>query len=307
MSAMNEAVAVEGLTSLRQVDPDEAAFASALCALMRHAGLDVRVVDARLASPWFAVAEHLQFHVAAIAERAVPLSAERVADTVAALDAVDPILVAIEGALGVSMDAAAMVAVTPLHSIMLSLGSGGDTVFLAVPTEHERRDGWIDRAAKLPPSDMQLPCVIRIDAAGPRLTIAEASDLDAGDLVLIADQLRATLTHVHFGAFAGVVELNTGRFAAGQNGALMSEETNDFLVPLTIRLPDRMTSAAALASLVPGTTLPLGPLTSGMPVELRVADRLLAHGELVQIGDRFAVLIESRADIADPVVAEDAQ
>ena len=76
---------------------------------------------------------------------------------------------------------------------------------------------------------------------------------------------------------------------------------SDFMVPLTIRLPDRMTSAASLSALVPGTTLPLGPLTEGMPVELRVADRLLARGELVQLGDRFAVLIESRADIADPI------
>jgi flagellar motor switch/type III secretory pathway protein FliN len=76
---------------------------------------------------------------------------------------------------------------------------------------------------------------------------------------------------------------------------------------LTIRLPDRMTSAASLSSLAPGTTLALGPLTEGMPVELRVADRLLARGELVQLGDRFAVLIESRADIADPVTAEDDQ
>ena len=47
----------------------------------------------------------------------------------------------------------------------------------------------------------------------------------------------------------------------------------DFAVPLTIRLPDRMTSAASLAALRPGTTLPLGPLTDGMAVELLVAGR----------------------------------
>lgn len=81
----------------------------------------------------------------------------------------------------------------------------------------------------------------------------------------------------------------------------MSDDSppNDFMVPLTIKLPDRMTSASSLSSLVPGSTLPLGPLTEGMPVELRVADRLLARGELVQLGDRFAVLIEDRADIHD--------
>lgn len=114
------------------------------------------------------------------------------------------------------------------------------------------------------------------------------------------------LTAAHIAPVTGMIDLTTGVFSAGQYGASMPDDTPaaDFMVPLTIRLPGRMTSAASLSALVPGTTLPLGPLTEGMPVELRVADRLLARGELVQLGDRFAILVESRADIADTVSEE---
>jgi hypothetical protein len=41
-----------------------------------------------------------------------------------------------------------------------------------------------------------------------------------------------------------------------------------------------------------------------MPIELLVAGRPLARGELVQLGDRFAVLIEELSAIDDAGTAE---
>ena len=301
------AAAIDGLTALRRVDPGDAALGSALCVLLRHAGLQVRLVPVDQASPWFAAGEAVQFHIAAVDGAAVPLSPERISDAVAALDAIDPMLVAVEGALGVSFDADAMTADAPMDAVIVALAMGGDDLRLAVPSAHPRRGDWIQRAATLPPRDAHMPCIVRIDAHGPRLSVAEASDLSDGDLLLIPNRTAAALIRPHVDPVAGMIDLTNGRFSAGQTGASMPDELSDFLVPLTIRLPDRMTSAASLASLETGTTLPLGPLTEGMPVELRVADRLLARGELVQLGDRFAVLIESRANIADPVTAEDDQ
>ncbi len=300
------AVAIEGLTALRRVDPGDAALVSALCALLRHTGLSVRGGVADHVSPWFAAGEGVYFHIAAIDGRAVPLSAERISDAVAALDAIDPVLVAVEGALGISMDADALAGEVPDTVSMVLLTAGGDVLYLAIPNDHARRNDWIQRAATLPPGDAHMPCIVRVDAAGPRVGVAEASDLSDGDLLLIPNRTAATLILIRplTEPVAGMIDLTTGQFSAGQTGASMPDETTDFLVPLTIRLPDRMTSAASLAALEAGTTLPLGPLTEGMPVELRVADRLLARGELVQLGDRFAVLIESRADIADPVMTE---
>jgi flagellar motor switch/type III secretory pathway protein FliN len=300
-------MAIDGLTALRRVEPGDAALGSALSMLLRHAGLQVQVVSADQAAPWFAAGEGAQFHIAAIDGRAVPLTPERISDSVTALASVDPMLIAVEGALGMSMDADAMTAEMPVDAVILSLAKGGNNLHLAIPVTHPRREDWIQRAATLPPSDAHMPCIVRIDAQGPRLSVAEASDLSDGDLLLIPNRTTATLIRPHVEPVAGMIDLTTGQFSAGQTGAPMTDDNSGFLVPLTIRLPDRMTSAASLASLEPGTTLALGPLTEGMPVELRVADRLLARGELVQLGDRFAVLIESRADIADTVTAEDDQ
>jgi flagellar motor switch/type III secretory pathway protein FliN len=296
--------AIEGLTALRLVDPGDDALGSVLCATLRHAGLQVRVVAVGHETPWFAASEGMHFHIAAIGGHAVSLSADRISDAVAALDAVDPILIAIEGALGVSMDADAMVGAALDDAIVVSLTNGDETIHLAVPRDHGRQEDWVQRAALLPPREAHMPCIVRIDAQGPRLSVAEASNLSDGDLVLIPNRAAAALIRPYADPIPGMIDLTTGHFNAGQTGASMPEDNPDFLVPLTIRLPDRMTSVASLASLEVGTTLPLGSLTEGMPVELRVADRLLACGELVQMGDRFAVLIESRADIADPVSGE---
>ena len=294
---MNANVRIDGLTSLRRVDPDEAALVQALC----------RLLEGQLGAPadsatWFEAGEGLHFHIARIAGQAVPLSSDRISDAIAALDRVDPILIKIEGALGVSMDAAAIGDKTP-DALIVLVHSNDDDIHLAIPRDHPRAAGWIEHAATMPPRDAHTPCLIHVEAVGPRLTIADASNLNDGDLLLIPNQTAATLIAAHIAPVVGMIDLTTGIFSAGQNGASMPDDTpaTEFMVPLTIRLPDRMTSAASLSSLVPGTTLPLGPLTEGMSVELRVADRLLARGELVQLGDRFAVLIESRADIADPV------
>jgi Type III flagellar switch regulator (C-ring) FliN C-term len=303
---MSAAIAIEGLTALRRVDPGEAALGSALVAMLRHAGLEVRIErNPTQSAPWLTVGEGVAFHIASLDGQAVLLSADRISDTVAALDSLDPMLVVIERALGISMDTDAMVDMVSPDSVMIVVTTGGDIMYLSIPNAHARREGWIHDAASLPQRDVHMPCIVRIDAEGPRLPIGEANDLGGGDLLLVPNRAVATLIRPHLAPVAGMIDLTTGSFTAGQNGVSMPDDAPatapDFMVPLTIRLPDRMTSAASLASLAPGITLPLGPLTEGMPIELRVADRLLARGELVQLGDRFAVLIEERADIVDAV------
>ncbi len=303
---MNAHVTINGLTDLRRIDPDDAALGSALCLLLRSDDVRTKLVRPAPGAAWFATGDGAHFHVARSDGRAVPLSPDRISDAVGALDHVDPMLVAIERALSISMDADAITEESPDQAIIVALACGADEIHLSIPRDHARCEDWLRCAAILPPVAMDMPCVIQIEAAGPRLTIAEASDLSDGDVLLIPNHTAATLSAVHIAAVAGMIDLTTGNFSAGQTGASMPDDTpaSDFMVPLTIRLPDRMTSAASLAALGPGTTLPLGPLTEGMPVELRVADRLLARGELVQLGDRFAVLIESREDIADAISEE---
>jgi Type III flagellar switch regulator (C-ring) FliN C-term len=292
---MNGHVGIDGLTALRRIVPEDAVLDSALCALLRAAGMSVQLVDA--GGVMFATESGISFTVG---ENALVLSATRVSEAVAILDAVDPLLLDIEAALGVSFDATGMDVAAPCL-IGVQVSRDNDVLILAVPRDHANRSDWVARASALPPSAPHMPVVLSLDVAGPRLTVAEASELAAGDLILIAQTAAATLRTPHLPSITGTFDFSTGQFLLGQTGDHMPDDipASDFMVPLSIKLPDRMTSAASLAGLAPGVTLPLGLLTGGMPVEIRVADRLLARGELVQLGDRFAVLIEDRADIHD--------
>lgn len=301
---MNAHVSIDGLVVLRRIDPQDAALGSAFCALLRAQGMAVQLVDAN--GVMFVTESGISFTVASIDGRTPIVSLDRVAEAVALLDAVDPALADVEAALGISLDATGLGAATP-GAVGVRVTRDDDSLILAIPHDHTRRDEWMARAAALPPSAPHMPVVLSLDVAGPRLTVAEASELASGDLLLIHKNATATLQSPHLPAMTGAFDVATGQFSLGQTGDLMPDDTpaSDFMVPLTIKLPDRMTSAGSLSALAPGSTLPLGPLTEGMPVELRVADRLLARGELVQLGDRFAVLIEDRADINDaPVVGE---
>ncbi len=68
--------------------------------------------------------------------------------------------------------------------------------------------------------------------------------------------------------------------------------TLSLTVPVTVRLPAIGVAAAELATLAEGGTVRLMPLAEGLEVELLVAGRPIATGELVRLGDDFAVLVE---------------
>lgn len=300
---MNAHVGIDGLTALRRIDPEDAALGAALCALLRAAGLTVRIVET--CGLMFETDSGVSFAVVSIDGRVPVFSVERVGEAVAVLDAIDPFLVEVETALGISLDATGM-GPSDASFVGVHIDRGGSSIMLAAPHYHARRADWIARAAALLPSASHMPVAVSLGVAGPRLTVLEASALSAGDLLLIPQNAAATLQALHLPELTGAFDFSTGRFSTGQTGAMMPDDKSnaDFMVPLTIQLPDRMTSAASLAALAPGATLALGPLTEGMPVELRVAGRLLGRGELVQLGDRFAVLIEARADIHDAPIME---
>jgi flagellar motor switch/type III secretory pathway protein FliN len=302
---MNAHANIDGLTALRRIDSKDAALVAALAALLRASGLDVRM-DGHLEHmiTYFDTNSDISFGIVSIEGGAVRLTPERITDAVAALDKFDPLLSNVENALGVSLEATHM---TDAHrnGISIHVAQGHASLVLNIPRDHPHCAQWNADASKLPPHDAHMPCVVCIEINGPRLSIAEADNLASGDLLLMPQSAGATLRTAHLADVLGAYYLTTGLFSVGQSGASMTDlnttAVQDFLVPLTIRLPDRMTSAASLAALVPGTTLALGPLTDGIAVELRIADRLLARGELVQMGEGFAVLIEACADIKDTV------
>lgn len=302
---MNAHVGIDGLTALRRVDPDEAALGAALCTLLRAAGMTVRLIDAPDDAA-FTTDDDVAFAIRSINGNAPTVSPTRVSEAVAALDAIDPLLVDIEVVLGLSLDPTSLGGLTAA-AINVCVTRDDFGLTLAIPRDHPRCGEWIAAANAAPPSTPHMPVVIALLVAGPRLSVTDANDLASDDLLLIPQSAAATLRTPHLPAMTGAFDFSTGQFSLGQTGDPMPDDmpASDFMVPLTIKLPDRMTSAGSLSALVPGATLSLGPLTEGMPVELRVADRLLARGELVQLGNRFAILIEDRADINDVPMAED--
>ncbi|MGK6318092.1 FliM/FliN family flagellar motor C-terminal domain-containing protein [Sphingomonas sp. DT-204] len=303
--------ALDALTELPAVDPDAAALGQVLCTLIGSADLDAAVVRRPQAAHWFVTADGLRFTLLRCEGRRALLDEARVGDAVALLDRAEPVLAALEAALELPLEPEALAPDQPERAVLVSFAREGTSGLVAVPPDHPARAGWEERArAVVPPADA-LPVVLRCLVQGPRLSVAEAGGLGGGDLVLVDARPCTRIERGDGGIVAGQLDLASGLFALHVHGGSMSESdspspgrASDFAVPLSIRLPDRMTSAATLAALRPGTTLPLGPFTDGLAVELLVADRLLAKGELVRLGDRFAVLIEERADLVDVEPAE---
>jgi flagellar motor switch/type III secretory pathway protein FliN len=305
---MATALALDGLTDLPRLDPGVAVLGAVLCALIGDAGFDTAIVRApQPVAAWFACAGGVRFRILRCDGRAALLDPERTGDAVALLDRAEPVLERLEQALELMLEPGALDEERIIDAVIVSFSDAGTSGLIAVPIDHAARAGWEERARSLDPVAAALPVVVRLLVEGPRLPVAEAGDLMPGDLVLLVARPGATLEADTGTALAGQCDLLSGSFTPHPQGGPMAADTpaapRDFAVPLTLRLPDRMTSAASLAGLRPGMALPLGPITEGMPVELLVAGRPLARGELVQLGDRFAVLIEERAAI-DDVVAD---
>ncbi len=299
---------IEALSGLRTIAPATEPAIAALCRLLAAQDVIVSTLDVEPDGHWFA-AEAVSFRLERAGHEAITLTPERIEDAAAALDMFEPALRAIEAALGISLEPAALGPLDNGATLRLGLAHDGHRLALAWRSgiEGSISEDWTARARALPLHGADIPCPYTVTLAGPRLTIGEASDLEGGDLVLLGTLVAARLVPLDGPPIAGRLLLAEGRFTAEEEGRSMPEAaaTADFAVPLQICLPERMTSAATLAALVPGATLPIGPVTDGMPVELIVGGRRLARGELVKIGDGFAVLIEERPQIADRVQSED--
>lgn len=160
---------------------------------------------------------------------------------------------------------------------------------------------------------------------GPRLSIDEASGIARGDILLLAEGgWIVQAAGPPLGPWSGLFDPANGVMVIGQpssgasglernrtlNTSPHNPDSNEtggqngiasFAVPVSIVLPDTSATVGELASLAPGATLMLGPVAAGMEVELRVADRPIASGELVRLGDNYAVLVTAVPAAAPPV------
>lgn len=230
------------------------------------------------------------------------LTAERTAAVADAIDRLDPIWDAIEVTLGVPLefDDTADSAPDGAVAVHIAWSGGWSSAALFVPL------------VAVPPGPPPPPAPaaivpLRLVCDGPRLSVEDAASLADGDLLIWpAGAWRAALSVPGRADRPGVFDAMTGRWMDGE-GATMSDAdateppdgddggARGFAVGLSLRLPPMSVTVGELEALRPGATLPLGPVTAGLEVALEVAGRAVATGELVRLGDQFAVLVTAGA------------
>lgn len=298
-----------GPPPLPLLDPDRQTSLERLAALVESCGDGTVAFHARTprATPpgcWLMGADGLGVRIDRIGEEATALHPDRIDAVVAALDRIEPLLDLIEARTGWAVEPATTAASPPPDTLVVELAAERDGAALArfalaVPIELLAGTEEVallgDRLARVP-----LPC--RLRAAAAHLSVEDAGAIGPGDLVLLHPApWAATLSADPAGEIAGIFDPASGALSGHhheRNTALSEgepgrvEDIKAFRVPVDVRLSAASATLAELAALREGGSLMLGPLTAGLAVELSVGGRPLAAGELVRLGDRYAVLVE---------------
>ena len=257
---------------------------------------------------WLAAPDAPMVAVRAVDGAAVTLHGDRVDAVAAAVDAVAPLLDAIEAQTGWRYEFDAAPAARDPAGAVVVVEGGGHGLALA-----------IDPGCAIPLADTALdtrPNAGRVNAArgvvplsltlaGPALSIAVAGGIMPGDLLVLGGgPWRSTLDAA--GLYQQVGHYTpTGHWtmhdphADDEAAAGAPEGIAAFAVPVSVHLPDTSMPLGTLSALTPGSVLPVVPLTAGLRVDLRVAGRVIAWGEVVRLGDHFAVAVDRVPGPAD--------
>ncbi len=224
-----------------------------------------------------------------------------------ALDAADPLLAHVEERLKRSLNPSGFVALSESafaldKALIVTLKHAGHILCLAICADDGVAAQWEDAASARPINLAAIPFAVSLDCLAARLPLADAAGIAAGDLLLLPHMLSATLMAAndihengHFEIASGI--WRPGSFAEAEDGMSDSGDgpessSEGFTVPVTLHLPQQAVDAATLTALAPGAVLSLSPLIQGLSVELRVGGRRIARGEIVEMGENFAVHID---------------
>ncbi len=307
-------IEAQAVTALPVADSVDVAITAALCRLLgddEH-GYAVRRCDG-LSPPcaFFVTESGLAF--CPVDDRCIPLIAN-IADlavTCSVLDDADDMLRFVENILSVSLEPLGeTIDANKLTGLCFHITGPTGAMLLAVQSDQKAAAFWTDCANAVDINDATLPVVIALSFTAAMLSIADASGIAGGDLLLLPPSAP-----MQFGGTAlplnGVFSIYSGTFIVtdqpitlhqGQSMTNLKDDTEDagstplqrFDVPVSIRLPDQLISAATLAAMVPGSSISIGPLLQGLPIEMFIGGKRLASGEIVQIGGSFAVLVDER-------------
>ncbi len=324
---MNSA-SVAALRSLRSVEVSAAQTGNALLSLLGTIG-KAALADFDLAPDyWFVSDANSAF---AVAVDGIVVSAADLDLACDALDAAEPLLQQSEALLGVALDPLdlkpkAQIMADFSTALVARIDSPATTLWIALHPDAGHIAQWQAKADSLPVDPATVPIPVMVTLTAARLTPEQAAGMAPGDLLLLARHMPAMLAAVSqdkADPVGGRFDCQSGAFSAGavfdDGDADMQDDDLEpsgaaaaFAVPVTLRLPGHSIDAATLAALGPGYVLPLSPLVQGLQVDLLVGGRRIARGEIVELGDNFAVHIDERITQAgakaapEPAMEDDA-
>ncbi len=316
---------IEGLTRLKQIDPEAADITNILLRLVDGETFvhedGVTSLSASVEkngfgrNPVFKTQAGFLFQINRLASKPLVITTDRVREAAEAIDQLSPLLDHLETVLGVALEPVDLDHCEEAPPVLIHVTAQRDDglldqIVIAGDTAafNLTHMGASSRGRSAHPRD--IPVLFDTIVIAATLPVEEAADLSHGDMILIGQQASATLSWSDpVGGelpVRGRLDLTTGHFIALlERDDAMASEPQGFGVPITITLPTRTTSAESLAGLKPGAVLPIGPISAGLHVDILVGGRSLAQGELVQVGDHFAVLIDGRASLHDTIPREE--
>lgn len=287
--------------ALPQLDAEQVAWSRAAAQRLAAAGFETAVTPVRgdATEQWYQGAQIAFAPLAEPALRGAPAE-----ELVRVLSANEALLAAIEHALGV---AAEFSSCGPLsgHATAITLrrdGFAAGRIVVLAPVE--------PLPAPPPPGLAELTCI------AARLPIADAEQLAGGDLVVlshgpwplaqIAGGVLAApdLPALGYDPVRGAIIQLLAAPAPSVEGAFppmaSAQPPSGLTVPVAVHLADIAVSQADLARLGDTATFDIGAVSEGLRVLLSIGGRPIGHGEIVRLGDRFAVLLEQPPAAAQP-------
>ena len=265
--------------------------------------------DARIALPdpqpadWY-IGENLAF----LPRDPAALKGAPPEELVATLNAYEETLRQVESAIGLAAEFDAS-APLPRDVAVLHLASGGAAI------------GDLAILAPVDPAvPASAPTILPLRFVAARLPVAEAELLEASDMLILE---RGPWPMLGEGMEAGDPAGGTMGFdpATGRIARILApdrgphshphladtgdtpfmtdpNETTGLKVPVALHLADIAVTQDELRTMAETGTFDLGSISEGLKAVLSVGGRTIGRGEIVRLGDRFAVLLDGAEDIA---------
>lgn len=239
-----------------------------------------------------------------IADGAVPLlvADDGLPDAVMAIDAlarIEPLVVAIERALGVALQPVAVA--VPVEPVRLRVDAlDGDGAVRHAVVLGTASDAAFDLAPL--PVDLKraerLRVGVKAELIGPRLAPWQVAALDPGDLLLVGQCELVGTIHAAGRSLPARFRADTATLTiADQQGPAMNDVPTldpDLRLAMRVVIDGGTASLGEVARLAPGSVVPLGIAGATLPVTLMIGDDPVAAGELVAVGEAYGVLVTRR-------------